>query len=63
MPTKSFDRTIVLNGESVDRIIAYDRQSDILNLRDRERIKIGKEALVKFQPNESADKSIVEKAP
>ena len=62
MPTKSFDRTIVLNGESVDRIIAYERKFGELYSSEPKRIEVGKEALKKFQPQKRADKSIRAKA-
>lgn len=61
MPTKSFDRTIVLNGEAVDKIIACEKHTGILHTKDRERIESGKEALKKFQPQNRVDKSIQEK--
>ena len=62
MPTKSFDRTIVLRGESVDRIISYERKCGESHSSDPERIEVGKEALKKFQPQKGADKSIKAKA-
>ena len=40
MPTKSFDRTIVLNGESVDRIISYERKCGESHSSDPERIEV-----------------------
>ena len=62
MPTKSFDRTIVLNGESVNKIISYERKCGELHSSDPKRIEVGKEALKKFQPQKGAEKSIRAKA-